>query len=194
MDHFSDRDPEELASRVGRLVRRQRATQGLSSAELAERSGLSRTIVAKIERGDGNPSLGTLWRLSRTLRVPIGELIGEEPEPLTRLIRSGEGERVDDPTGMIAELIHAGGRERRSEMFWIDLPAGTVAERGPHYPGVEEVLVLVEGQASAGPDAEVVALSPGDTLWFAADVPHRYVAGPRACRLLCWMLYPVTSP
>src|SRR4051794_31001266 len=123
VDHFSDTATEELAVRVGRLVRQQRAVQGLSAAELAERSGLSRTIVAKIERGDGNPSLGTLWRLSRTLRVPIGELIGEEAEPLTRVIRSGEGDRVDDPTGMVAQFIHRAGRERRSEMFWIDLPA-----------------------------------------------------------------------
>lgn len=193
VEHFSELDADELAARVGRQVRLQRGLQQLTAADLAERSGLSRTIVAKIERGDGNPSLGTLWRLSRTLRIPIGELIGDEPEPRTRVVRAGEGAAIADPSGMAARLLHADGRERRSEVFAIELPAGARRESAAHFRGVEELLVITAGHATAGPDGGAERLGPGDALWFAADVPHHYEATAGPVALLCWMFYPPAS-
>lgn len=194
MEHLSDLgEAGVIAGRVGRQVRLHRAEQGLTSAELAERSGLSRTILARIERGDGNPSLGTLWRISRTLRVPIGALVGEDPEPLTRVIRAGEGAPIDDPSGMVARLLHGDGRERRAELFSITLPPGAVRESASHFRGVEELLVVTDGVLSAGPDTEPQRLASGDALWFAADVAHRYEAAGAAASFLCWMLYPPSA-
>lgn len=188
--HQSDPSPEELATRVGRLIRGHRAAQGLSQAELATRSELSRTILARIERGEGNPSIGTLWRVARALRLPLGDLLVEAPEPRTRVVRAGEGEAMDDPSGMVGRLVHTDGRERRTELYALELPAAAVRDSPAHLPGVEEVLVITQGAVRAGPAQGTEELGPGDALWFAADVPHTYAAtGGRAARVLCWMLY-----
>ena len=189
--HSSDNDAGALGLRVGRLVHAHRTTQGLSATELAERSGLSRTILARIERGEGNPSIGTMWRIARALRVPLGDLLVEAPAARTRLIRAGEGETMSDPSGMVGRLVHTDGRERRTELFALELPPGARRESPPHQPGVEELLMVTRGAARVGPEMAPEALGPGDALWFAADVPHAYaVTGHAACHLLCWMLYP----
>ena len=189
--HSSDEDAGGLGLRVGRLVRAHRTAQDLSATELAERSGLSRTILARIERGEGNPSIGTLWRIARALRVPLGDLLVEAPAVRTRLIRAGEGETMDDPSGMVGRLVHTDGRERRTELLVLELPPGARRESPPHQPGVEELVMVTRGVVGLGPEGAPETLHPGDALWFAADVAHTYEAtGAAACNLLCWMLYP----
>ena len=189
--HSSDTSAEELAARVGRLIRGHRTAQGVTLAELAARTELSRTILARIERGEGNPSIGTLWRVSRALRLPLGDLLVDAPAPRTRVLRAGEGEAMDDPSGMVGRLLHTDGRERRTELFALELPPRARRESPPHLDGVEELVVVTHGRVRVGPDAAPEALATGDTLWFAADVPHSYAAtGRGACRLLCWILYP----
>lgn len=56
-------------------VARLRLDRGLTQAQLAERAGLSRVAVGKIERGVVYPRTLTLHDLARALEVPVGELL-----------------------------------------------------------------------------------------------------------------------
>jgi transcriptional regulator with XRE-family HTH domain len=178
-----------LADRVGRVIRAHRAAQGRSLGDLARASGLSKTILARIEGGDGNPSLETLWRISRALRVPLGELLGEDEGPRVRVIRHGAGEELHADSGMSAWLLHADGRERRTEVFELRFDAGVEQRAEAHIPGTEELVVCTRGRMRVGPVGDEAELDAGDAVWFAADVAHRY-AGVRDALALCWMLYP----
>ena len=100
---------EALTRRVGRAVRAQRAAQGRSLGDLSRASGLSKTILARIERGEGNPSMETLWRLSEALELPLGALLAPDAEPRVRLIPAGSGEEVRAESGLLGRLLHADG-------------------------------------------------------------------------------------
>lgn len=182
-------DASAVAERVGRVVRAQRVAQGLSVSELARATGLSKTILGRIEAGDGNPSLDTLWRVSQALHLPLGALIAEETAPRVRLIAARSGERLAGAEGMRAWLVHADAREHRSEVYELDLPA-EVEQRTPgHLPGTEEVVLCTRGRLLVGPLGHEVQLGAGDGVWFASDGPHRYRALEDA-GALCLMLYP----
>ena len=60
---------------LGRAVRTYRQDLGLSQEELADRSGMHRTYVGGIERGERNLALENLIRLSLALGVPPSELL-----------------------------------------------------------------------------------------------------------------------
>jgi XRE family transcriptional regulator, regulator of sulfur utilization len=180
---------DALADLVGRVIRMHRGAQGMSLGDLGRASGLSKTILARIEAGDGNPSLETLWRISRALRVPLGELLGNDEGPRVRVIRHGAGEELHAESGMSAWLLHADGRERRTEVFELRFDAGVEQRAEPHLPGTEELVVCTRGRMRVGPAGEQAELAQGDAVWFAADVPHGY-AGLRDAQALCWMLYP----
>lgn len=60
---------------LGRAVRELRACHGVSQEELGYRSGLHRNYVGAIERGELNPTLGVLLRLTAGLGVALSELI-----------------------------------------------------------------------------------------------------------------------
>lgn len=52
-----------------------RAARDMSQADLAERSGVSREHIARLETGHHDPSLSTLVKLAKALKVKPGELL-----------------------------------------------------------------------------------------------------------------------
>ncbi len=182
-------DEQLVAERIGTRVEAVRRTQGLTQTELAARSELSRTILSRIERGEGNPSIGTLWRISRGLQVPLGDLLEDPAPPRTRVICASEGDVMNDPSGMVGRLLHADRRDRRAELFTLELPERTTHDSPPHLAGVEEVVVITRGRVRVGPHLSAQVLEAGDAMWFASDVPHHYAA-LEASSLLCLMSYP----
>jgi transcriptional regulator with XRE-family HTH domain len=62
-------------SQVGKTIRKLRQEKGLSQADLADRAGLSREYVNKIEAGRYDPPLSTINALARALRVRPARLL-----------------------------------------------------------------------------------------------------------------------
>jgi transcriptional regulator with XRE-family HTH domain len=60
---------------LGRAIRRYRTGHAMSQEDLAHRSGMHRTYVGGIERGERNPSFTNLLRLADALQVPVSELL-----------------------------------------------------------------------------------------------------------------------
>jgi XRE family transcriptional regulator, regulator of sulfur utilization len=188
-----DDDLDALSGRIGKAVRELRLGQRWSLGELARTSGLSKTILARIERGEGNPSVETLWRVSRALKVPLGTLLSPPSRrPRVRAIRARSGEPLNSESGMGAWLLHAAAEEHRAELFDIELPRGVDQATDGHLPGTEELIFCVRGRVRVGPYDQEVELGPGDAVWFTADVAHHYAA-LRDTRTLCWMIYPAGS-
>ena len=52
-----------------------RAKREMSQADLAERSGISREYIARLETGHHDPSLSTLKKLAKALKVKVGKLL-----------------------------------------------------------------------------------------------------------------------
>ena len=52
-----------------------RATREMSQADLAERSGISREYIARLETGHHDPSVSTLVKLAKALKVKSGKLL-----------------------------------------------------------------------------------------------------------------------
>ncbi|MBA2517606.1 MAG: helix-turn-helix domain-containing protein [Solirubrobacterales bacterium] len=177
-----------LAKRIGRTLRSERLDRNLSLGDLGRSSGLSKTILARIERGEGNPSVETLWKVSQALRVPLGALLAPAPRTRPKVVRARAGEPLESESGMAAWLLHADDREHRSEVFSLELPRGVDQRSPPHLPGTEELIFCVKGRVRVGPHEDEVELEPGDAAFFAADVAHHYVA-LRDTQTLCWMLY-----
>jgi transcriptional regulator with XRE-family HTH domain len=79
-------------------VRALRQAQGLTQEDLAERCGLFRTYMSRIETGVANPTLTMIHALATSLGVPVAALFDTEvvaPAPSTRSTqRSGSRGRV----------------------------------------------------------------------------------------------------
>lgn len=63
----------------GARVRALRLAGGLTQEDLADRCGLFRTYLSRIETGRANPTLTMIHALATSLRVPVVALFGDEP-------------------------------------------------------------------------------------------------------------------
>ena len=178
-----------VTTRVAREIRAHREARGLSLSTTATRAGLSKTILATIESGAGNPSLETLWRIARALDITVGTLLAEDDPVRTQLIRRGDGELLSFESGVRGRLLYVDGRDRRLEAIEMHLQAGRHCRSAAHAPGTEELVICLDGTLTLGPDGHEESLGEGDALHFAADVPHSYRSDD-GCVALCSFSYP----
>jgi len=184
--YYSDIMPPPPAARIAVSLRTFRQRQGLSTAQLAERSGVARATLTKIEAGLGNPTIDTLYALADALGAALGDLISE-PSARVEVIRAAEGIRVRGAvTARLLDRIH--GRTL-AELY--EVTFATRARRaGPHPAGVVESLILTGGRLRVGPVEQPVELSAGDFVRFPGDVPHLYQAIGAPARGILVMSHP----
>ena len=58
-----------------RRLKRLRAERQMSQADVAKRSGVSREYIARLEVGQQDPTLGTMQKLAKALKVTVGKLV-----------------------------------------------------------------------------------------------------------------------
>ena len=152
-----------------------RALRGdVSVVELARRSGVARNTITALERGDGNPTLDTLYALADALGVPLAALL--ERAPASVVVRAGEGVHVEG-AALDAHLLDRFERPGVfGELYAIRFHAGARREAPPHPFGVEERLHLFSGSVRVGPVDAPFALGPGDYAAYSGAVPHIYEA------------------
>ncbi|MGH2428339.1 MAG: helix-turn-helix domain-containing protein [Candidatus Limnocylindria bacterium] len=171
---------------VGERLRARRRVRGLSLRVLAERLGVSPSLISQIERGRARPSVSTLFAIVTELDASLDELLFNDERPSALAARSGPEERP-------SPVQEAGTRRH------IRLASGVVWERltTTSQPGVEFLFVVYDvGGASSPGDTyqshsgyewgyvisgvlEVVigfdryVLQPGDAVSLDSSVPHR---------------------
>jgi transcriptional regulator with XRE-family HTH domain len=176
---------------VGDNVRRLRTAAGMSLAELAEASGISKTTLHGIEQGHGNPTLSTLWDLAGALRVPLGELL-EARTSVVDVVRADDEQPRVAGDAVRARLLHRIRLHGVVEVYDIEVaPDGQ--RSAAHLDGVEECIVLTDGRITTGPADAPVELAAGDSVRFDADVPHVYRGHGPANRAVLLMLHPAAS-
>ena len=146
---------------VGRNIQTLRTAKGLSLSQLAQDAGLAKSNLSRIEQGDGNPTLETIWRLAVQLDVPFGDLVASVESPL------GEN-------GVQVRLIGQGEGNPRVDVYWMSCAPNTIKQSEPHIAGTTEAITLISGQLLAGENNDLHHLDLGKVHTFAADVPHSY--------------------
>ena len=164
------------ADRLGERVRELRRGRGLTLEELAERSGVSRAMISKLERGEKNPTLVVAAKLAEGFGVTLSQLVGmEERREVVVVPREKRMVMRDPETGFERQLLSPSFGGRGVEFIRNVVPEGsTSGEFPPHRRGVEEYVAVEKGNLRAIIGGEEYLLKEGDALYFEADVSHRF--------------------
>ncbi len=168
---------DEVASgRLGERVRELRRERGLTLDGLAGRSGVSRAMISKLERGEKNPTLVVAAKVAEGLGVSLSRLVGvEERREVVVVPRARRAVLRDPETGFERQLLSPTFGGRGIEFIRNVVPEGsTSGEFPPHRRGVTEYVVVERGRLKAVLGGESYLLEEGDALFFEADIPHRF--------------------
>src|SRR5437773_9769387 len=120
------------AQHLAHALRRHREAHHRSLGELSRITGLSKTSLARIEAGEGNPSLETLWRIGRALGISVGQLLERGEPDFAMVLRAGEGPIVESSFGMRGRLLDTDHGRHRTEVFEPTLPPADRNRGAPH--------------------------------------------------------------
>jgi transcriptional regulator with XRE-family HTH domain len=157
-------------------VREAREAQGLSTSALAERSGVSRAMIAKVERAQAQPTAALLWRLSAALGLTLSELVGRAELATRRLARRAEQPVWTDPgTGYVRRAVSPPAG-RPLELVEVELPAGAeVAVPAETYRFIHQQIWVLDGHLRFHEGDAVHELDAGDCVQLGPPAPCAFV-------------------
>ena len=164
-----------LAIAIGARVKERRRARGWTLDKLADNAGVSRRMVVSVERGEVNPSVGTLLRLSEALGVGLPDLVEPPDASAVAVTRRGEGPVLwTGQHGGRGTLVAGGAVPQVVELWEWTLGPGDRHESRPHTFGTRELLHVQQGSITVEVDGETVTLKAGDAAAFSGDAPHAY--------------------
>ena len=177
-----------LSTSLASTLLEARRARGLSASALAERSGVSRAMVGKIERGQAQPTAVLLGRLSAALGMTLSELVAraEDGTPDHRLVRAADQPTWTDPaTGYVRRAVSP-GTGGPLELVEVTLPPGAhVAYPAEAHTFLHQQLWVLDGRLVFHEGDTVHELETGDCLQLGAPAPCTFVnPTTRPCRYL----------
>jgi len=166
-----------LAARLASL----RGERGWSLDTLAERSGISRTTLSRLERGETSPTASLLGRLCTAYGRTMSRLIAETEAEAPQHVRAADQATwVDPETGFRRRGVSPPAAGLDAELVEAVLPAGAVISyAAPPVQGLEQHIWMLGGTLTLTLDGTVHHLEPGDCLRFRLFGPSRFAApGP----------------
>jgi transcriptional regulator with XRE-family HTH domain len=165
----------ELASTVGRNLRRLRTRQGHSLERLAKLSGVSRGMLGQIELGRSAPTIGLLWKIATALDVTFATLTASDVGGGTAVLRRDKAKVLASSNGRFtSRALFPFDGERRVEFYELRIAPGHEEVADAHAPGTIENLTLSAGRLELYDGEETHLLETGDAILFEAGRPHRY--------------------
>jgi transcriptional regulator with XRE-family HTH domain len=177
---------DTLTASLATALRDARQARGLSVSALAERSGVSRAMIAKVERGDAQPTAVLLARLASALGMTLSELVARAEDGGGRLARAADQPTWTDPASGYRRRAVSPASGRPLELVEIELPAGArVAFSADTYALVHQQIWILDGHLRLHEGDTVHELDTGDCLQLGPPAPRVY-ANPadRTCRYL----------
>ncbi|RQU32778.1 XRE family transcriptional regulator [Burkholderia cenocepacia] len=175
IDQFDEHD--DLNQEFGRRVRMLRDRGELTLEELATRSGVSRAMLSKVERGEKSPTIGLAKRIAHALDTSLSFLMGDEQDqqPFV-VVRRDERHVFRDPeTGFERHLLSPTMIGNHVELLLHWLPAGASTGMMPAYRGgTEKHIAVAEGELIVSTPKQEIHLGEGDALFFEASVEHAF--------------------
>ncbi|MBL6614012.1 MAG: helix-turn-helix transcriptional regulator [Reyranella sp.] len=162
----------DINDRIAARVRQIRAERGLSLEALAEGSGVSRSMISLIERGESSPTAVVLEKLATGLGVPLASLFdtpAAAADPVSR--RKDQVEWRDPASGYVRRNVSPPGFPSPIQIVEVVFPAGArvAYETGPR-PGVQyQQIWVLQGTLEVTVDETRHELRAGDCLAMVVD-------------------------
>jgi transcriptional regulator with XRE-family HTH domain len=164
---------------LGKRIQAGRIERGMTLQALADRSGVSVSMLSSVERGTKAPTIVVLDRIAGGLGVPLARLV-TEPEPMI-VRRAAEQDVVDEPGGWQRTILTPVVPGVNFEWIRSTLPPACVAGTYlPYAAGSHEFIVVCSGTLTLTVDGEVVTLGAGDSMYLAGDTTLSYANSSEA--------------
>lgn len=160
----------------GGNVKLMRIKKNLSLQQLASLSGVSSSMLSKIERGEKTPTIRVASQIARALEVSLTYLLDDRFYANVAIVKKNQRKISFDPVSKIESFtVSPSGEPYMTEIFLQNIPkdasTGTFPPQGE---GIRKYIVVTKGQIIVLINSVLYDLDEGDCLMFDANAPHEF--------------------
>lgn len=138
---------DSINQRISARIRVERESRGWSLTELAERAGVSRAMIHKIERGESSPTATLLGRLSGAFGISMSTLIARAEMQEGKLLRFADQPVWHDPQSHYLRRHVSPRSDLPIDLVQIELPAGSdIPMPASSYVQARQLIWLQQGE------------------------------------------------
>ncbi|MBU3077926.1 helix-turn-helix domain-containing protein [Sphingomonas quercus] len=172
-DAMNDRQsPPMIGPRLHHLRKERRLTlDGLALA-----SGVSRSMLSQIERGQANPTLAIMWSLSQALGIDLPDFVGgQRVEWRSRIELTAASfvpEIRTEDRQCVMRILSPADKVGETEMYHLTIAPGGELNSEAHTQGSQEHLSVLAGELTVMSGDTTATVGTGAIARYRADVPH----------------------
>ena len=198
---------------LGRRIREERQGRQWTLEQFSEKTGLSKSFLSQIERGNTEPSITSLKKIAAQFGYSVVNLFpngqgAEESwgygnrlaEPISNnnsyvkevgVVRAGKRKRIALPGSNVVYDLMTPDMKRKLEVMYMHVARGKNSGEEPllDSPG-EKLCIVMKGVLELCVGDEIYRLEQGDTLYYPAHVPHSWKAIDGDSIEVIWILTP----
>jgi transcriptional regulator with XRE-family HTH domain len=183
----------DIEQRIALRLAQLRADKGWSLDALADRTGISRATLSRLERAELSPTAAMLGTLCTVYGWTLSRFMTEAETRPANLVTAAEQAKWKDPaSGYRRRVVSPPSPGLRGELVEVHMPAGaSVSFETAPVAGLEHHLWMLDGTLTLEIDGVVFRLRAGDCLRYVLSGASRFEnAGRRAARYLIAMVHP----
>lgn len=181
-----------ISKNISMNLKRIRLAKKMSLDDMSEQTGVSKSMLGQIERGESNPTIETLAKIVSGLRIGFDDLI-EEPHNPVYQVAYDEMIPTKDSNGQYKVYTYFSfSKNRKFEIYMIEIEPGGAYESGSHGEKTEEYITVVEGELTMVVSGTEYRLRTKDAMRFDSDTRHVYMN--KGSKKLVIMVYFVFHP
>lgn len=159
---------------IGDNLSQIRKERGLSLDQVSSITGVSKGMLAQIEKGKKTPSVTILWKIANGLKVSISDLMKENQSEVTILSLEKSNMLVEDDGKYRTGSFMPFNTETKFEVLKMELDPGCIHRSSPHAFGVMEYVFVSTGNLEIDINDDHYEINSGQGIAFQGDVKHIY--------------------
>jgi XRE family transcriptional regulator, regulator of sulfur utilization len=181
---------DELTERIARNLAAIREQRHYSLDELAALTGVSRSMLRQVEKGDSSPTISTLWKIANGLKVSFTSLVKEEKAPVSVIDNlAGTPITEKDESYRLFPLFPF-EPDRKFESYFVQMRPGAKLESEGHRGEVEEYIFVTQGVLRLGVGESSFRVEKDHSIRFPASGAHSYRnAGTAVVKMIMIIYY-----
>lgn len=162
--------------KFGDKLRTMREKKKITLKEVAERAGVSESLISQIERNKVSPAIDTLLQIVEILGIDLEYLFQDfKKNRNVTLVHQSQRNRIVQGGVTYEQLVQTPqtDSEHGIEAYLMTVAAGA-SSGSPEYGHIgKEMGVIISGMGSFSIGSQTFALQAGDSISFDSGIPHQ---------------------
>lgn len=184
-----DNDMDMMSSLIAENLKKIRKKKKISLETAAEMTGVSKSMLGQIERGESSPTVATLWKIATGLHISFTSLLEDEKEEIQVISQKELHPLLSDGGKFRLYPFFPYDESKGFEMMSIDLDPGSRSESAPHEDGTEEYAIVFQGTLKLTVGGQEFFVEEGNGIRYRANQAHIYENTGNTPLKLCMVIY-----